>query len=450
MKKCLSTILTFIFVIAVLAAMIFIMQYITSRPENNSSDLSESASEAISDNSSEDTNSIGNNSNTSSQSVPEDTVVSFLACPDNIIHPSVYNDAIARAAAKNGTTPDYSNPATAEYDFYQIYQFVADEISTADLSYINVETMIGGDENPIAGFPTFNTPKAAGDTLYNLGFDVYNLAHNHMLDSYSDKFLINCHKFFSDKGVDVIGYYEDEAATDNIVIVEKEGIKIAFLAYTYGTNGLALQSGASTYIPYFNENLIKKQVALAKEQANLVIVSAHWGNEDTYTPNSYQQSYAQLLVDLGVDVILGMHPHVIQPMKWVENNEGHKTLLIYSMGNFVSGMQDGFNLLGGMLGFDIIKDAETAKIYIDNVIFKPIVTHYTKPGKGYNSHDTGYRNFTIYHLENYTDELAALHDVNRWDLSHRYTLVGGKFSKQNLINTVKEIIPAEFLSEYYQ
>lgn len=451
MKKRLSTIFTIIFVIALSVAMILILQFITSQSKDEPTDISKTISDTTVNNAPSDTSVPENESaGTSSQTETMDTVVSFLACPDNVIHPSVFVDAINRAAKKNGTTPSYSSLSNAEYDFYPIYEHVADEIKKADLSYINVETMIGGSENKISGYPTFNTPKAAGETLYNLGFDIYNIAHNHMLDSYSDKYLINCNKFFSEKGVDVIGYYENEKATDNIVIVEKKGIKIAFLAYTYGTNGISLQAGASTYIPYFNEALIKKQVALAKEQADLVIVSAHWGDEDTYTPNSYQRTYAQLLVDEGVDVIIGMHTHVIQPMKWAENKEGNKTLLVYSLGNFISGMQDGFNLLGGMLSFDIKKEAATGEINIENVVFNPIVTHYTKPGSSAISTDTGYRDFKIYHLKDYTEELALKHDALTWDRTHRNTLVGGGFSKQNLVNTVKKYIAAEFLPEYYK
>lgn len=451
MKKKFITFLTVIFVIAVSVSLVAILNLIGEEPQDAVSDVSLtiSASESIPEDESI-TETGKTESDISEETETKDKVVSFLACPDNIIHPSVFIDAINRAAEKNGKTPSYSSLKTAEYDFAPIYENVAEDIAKADISFVNVETMIGGNKNGISGFPTFNTPEAAGETLWNLGFDIFNVAHNHMLDSGNDKYLINCNDFFAKKGGTVIGFYENEAATDNITIVEKEGIKIAFLTYTYGTNGINLPAGSKTYIPYFNEALIKKQVALAKEQADLIIVSAHWGNEDTYQPNSYQRTYAQQLIDLGVDVILGMHPHVIQPMKWMDNGDGGKTLLVYSLGNFISGMQDGFNMLGGTLGFDIIKDADSGKVSINNVVFNPIVTHYTKPGRGAISTDTGYRNFKIYYVEDYTEELAAKHDVNQWDLSHPYTLVGGPFSQENLVKTVKKYIPAEFLPEYYK
>lgn len=445
MKKSLATFLTVIFVIAIAVSLVLVVKHIAEEPSGTISDISEQdADENSEDISSED------NSSQPEESIPkQDTVISFLACPDNIIHPSAYYDAIIRAAEKNGTEPVYKPLETAVYDFESIYEYVASDVALADIAYVNVETMIGGNENGISGYPTFNTPEAAGEVLWGLGFDIYNLAHNHMLDSYNDKYLINCNDFFADKGGTVIGYYKNEADTENIKFIEREGIKIALLAYTYGTNGIPLPSDSETYIPYFNEALIRKQVEIAKQKSDLVIVSAHWGNEDTYNPNSHQRTYAQLFVELGVDVVIGMHPHVIQPMSWEENQDGDKTLLVYSLGNFISGMQDGFNMLGGMLGFDIIKDAESDAVSVDNVVFNPIVTHYTKPGRGINAHDTGHRDYKIYHLEDYTEELALKHGAKIWDRSHPYTLVGGEFSKENLLKTVKKYIPAEFLTDYY-
>ncbi len=382
-----------------------------------------------------------------SDDTPKDKIVHFLACPDNIIHPSVYYDSLIRACSASGAKPSYSNLANADYDFASIYEYVADVIKSADLAYVNVETMIGGSQGPISGYPTFNTPEKAGFTLCDLGFDVFNLAHNHMLDSYNDKYLINCNKFFEDLGKTTIGYYKNKAETDNIKIVEVNGVKIAFLAYTFSTNGISLPAGSETYIPYFDEALIAKQVRLAKEQADVIIASCHWGNEDTYVPNSHQKKYADYLVSQNVDVILGMHPHVIQPMEWRSRPDGGKSLLVYSLGNFISGMQDGFNMLGGMLSLDIVMTPD-GEVAVENVIFDPIVTHY-EPGTRVNSDDTGYRKFKIYYLTDYTDELAARHNVPIWDKTHTPTLVGGAFNKTNLVNTVLKYIPAEFLREEY-
>lgn len=381
--------------------------------------------------------------------VPQDTVVSFLACPDNIIHPSVFYDALERAAFKEQRAPDYSDLHNAKYDFSPIYEDVAEQIKNADIAYINQETLIGGTSGKIIGYPCFNSPKPVADEVIDLGFDVVNVAHNHMLDSGDTRYLENCNNTFKNAGLEVIGYYPDEKSTESITVIEKDGIRIAFLAYTYGTNGIRLPSGSSFIIPYLDKDLLNRQVTAAKSVADVIIVSCHWGYEDTFNANSQQKEYATLMCELGVDVVLGMHPHVIQPMEWMASSTGSKTLVVYSLGNFVSGMVAGKNMLAGMLSLSIVKDAETKKITIEQPTFIPIVTHYIK-GAGVASNDTGYRGFKIYYLSDYTEEIAATHGVCRYERGHGTTLVGGAFSKETLINTLKKYIPAEFLPKEYQ
>lgn len=373
-----------------------------------------------------------------------DTVVSFLACPDNIIHPSVFYDAIERNSRQNNVEPTFNDLHNADYEFSSIYEFVADDIMNADISYINQETLIGGTSGKIIGYPCFNSPTAVADTVIDLGFDVVNVAHNHMLDSGNTKYLENCNSIFENAGLEVIGYYPDSESTSNITVIESKGIKVAFLAYTYGTNGIRLPSNSEFVIPYLNKELVTKQVELAKQVSDIVIASCHWGYEDTFNPNNEQKEYADLMCNLGVDVVLGMHPHVIQPMEWKTSESGHKTLVVYSLGNFVSGMVAGKNMLAGMLSLDIIRDAETNEVYIDTPLFVPTVTHYTKKTR-VASNDTGYRDFKIYPLIDYTEELAQEHGVKRYEKSHSTTLVGGGFSIENLNATLNKYIPDEFL-----
>ncbi len=418
----------------------FIPEESSSAPvEEESSEPAEESSAPVEESSEE----------TSVPALTEDRVVHFLACPDNIIHPSVYYDALELAAKKAGKSPDYSSLGTAKYDFSAIYENVAAHIAAADLAYINVETLIGGNQNKISGYPTFNTPEAAGEYLVKLGFDIMNVAHNHMLDSKDDRYLINCYNFFTQRGKTVIGYYKDDADLDNIVVIERNGIKIALLAYTEYTNGIKLSSSSKTAIPYFSEKILKRQIPKAKQMADIVIVSAHWGSEDSYSTTSSQRNYAQQMIDLGVDVIVGMHPHCLQEMGWRTGKDGHKTLLVYSLGNFISGMLNADNMLGGMLDFDIVKSASTGKTYVTGVEFTPVVTHYTKPSSGLNSSDTGHRNYKLYVLNDYTEELAKKHQVVNREKNHSTTLVGGKFSKANLLKTVLKYIPEEFLDPCY-
>lgn len=378
----------------------------------------------------------------------EDTVVSILACGDNLIHPSVYYYAMECYAAANSENCTYAATNDANYDFFSIYENVAERMKKADICYINQETLSGGAGTKIDGYPMFNSPEAVGRTIRELGVDVVNMAHNHMLDAGNDSFLIHSDGFFSSLGMTPLGYYENEADTNNIVLYEEQGITFAFLPYTYGTNGITCYS--QTYIPYMEEAFVRRQVALAKAQADVVIVSAHWGWEDSFTPNSDQQFYANLFCELGVDVVIGMHSHCIQPMQWMENANGHRMLLTYSLGNFVSGMVGGLNVLEGMLSFDVRRDAETKEITIESPLFTPLVLHYTKES-AVAGNDTGYRNFKLYDLKDYTPELAAAHGVVRYEKQHgATTLYGGAFSVEHLYETLRRVIPAEFLPAEYR
>ncbi len=440
----------FAVLLAVFLTLTFMVACGENATDNSSTDSTNSSSSEPSTSTDGDISdsSVDNTASEEESTIPQDTVVSFLACPDNIIHPSVFYDALERAARNNNTKVDTSDPHNAVYEFDSIYEHVAAQIKDADVSYINQETLIGGTSGKIIGYPCFNSPKPAADTVIDLGFDVVNLAHNHMLDSGNTRYLENCYNVFDSAGLDVIGYYPNKASTENITVIESKGIRIAFLAYTYDTNGIRIKN-SDFVIPYFSDELIKKQVACAKQVADFIIVSCHWGYEDTFSINSDQKHYANLMCNLGVDVVLGMHPHVIQPMQWMTSESGHKTLVVYSLGNFVSGMVAGKNMLAGMLSLDIVKDAETGEISIESPLFVPTVTHYVKKNS-IASNDTGYRDFKICYLSDYTEEQAKAHGVCVYELGKGPTLVNGKFSKQTLLDTLYKYIPMEFLPEEYQ
>lgn len=376
--------------------------------------------------------------------IPEDTRVSFMACPDNLVHHSMYYDAIEKAAEKNGVEPKYNDLHNNSYDFSPIYRFIAEDIKNADISYINQESLIGGPEYPISAYPRFNTPDAMGHTVADLGFDVVNVAHNHVLDSRNTDFLKYSYNLFNSRGVEVLGYYPDQKSTEDILIIERKGIKVAFLTYTYGTNGHTNKD--DFVIPYFDRELMEKQVAIAKEKADIVIASCHWGHEYTFKPNSMQKENAQILCDLGVDVIVGMHSHCIQPMEWLTSESGHKTLVTYSLGTIVSGIRKGMSTLAGILTFDIVKDGVSGEIYIDTPLFVPTVCHYTR-GRSVADNDSGSRNYTIYPLADYTQEIAKDHSLVRAEKKDGTTLMGGGFSRDTLLQTVRANIPEEFLPD---
>ncbi len=461
MKNKTSTLLTIVFTLAVIAALVFCLVMNGNVPtDTNNSTATSDNSEVVSVDSSKDdsdtsmpdtpsTPTISDDPVSEASDEPQDKVVHFVGIPDSIIHASVYYDAIDVAARKKGVASVYKPLAEQDYDFSEIYKNFYDTFKSADLSYINLETLVCGDSYGISSYPSFNSPEQYGEYICEMGIDIINVAHNHMLDCQNAAGLKSCNDFFTSRGKTVIGYYEDTAATENITVVEKNGIKIALLAYTYSCNGHKVDASKyTTYIPLFDEALIRKQVALAKQQADIVLVSAHWGNENSYKIDSQQNKYGDLFVELGVDIVLGMHPHCIQEMCWKEGKDGSRTLMIYSLGNFVSGMQDDTNLLGGYVSLDIVKDAITGKCSLQNVIFTPVVTFYTEPGGKLNSSDSGQRDYCVYELCDFTQELCDAHEIN--NMKTDYKLVGGKWSIQCLYQTVQKYIASEFLEEKYR
>ncbi len=379
------------------------------------------------------------------EQIVEDTRISFYACPDNLLHPSLYYDAIENAAKKNGIQADYSDLHNATYDFFPFYEQIKDDIKNADIAYINQESMIGGTHREIQAFPLFNSPSAMGNTLAELGFDVVNIAHNHMLDCGINGMEFSKYLFDS-LNVNLLGYYPSQKSTDDIMIIERQGIKVAFLTYTYSTNGISKPDSSEFVIPYFEEELMERQIKIAKEKADFIIVSCHWGDEYSYNLNSMQKKYAKFLSDREVDVILGMHPHCIQPVEWLTKENGYKTLAVYSLGTMVSGIRKGASALAGILSLNIVKNGKTGEVYIEKPQFLPTVVHYVWGGNYVATNDTASRNFEIYYLKDYTEALAQKHAIVRTEKKEgKTTLIGGGFTVENLQKTVEKYIPEEFL-----
>ena len=333
---------------------------------------------------------------------PREYKVTFLAVGDNII----YNGQLREALAKG------KNKEDAEYDFSSMYSNVADIVASYDLAFVNQETPLAGKEFGYSQYPNFNSPQELGDDLIEVGFDIFNIATNHMLDVGSDGYKGTL-KYFSDKDVLMVGGYADEDDFYDIRIVERNNVKIAVGGFTYGTNGK--RPAADAFIPYIyekdltyynssedpvdNERMLK-WLEKAREQADVVIVSMHWGAEYNQKPTSEQRRLAQLLADYGVDIILGHHTHCIQPIEWIEGKDGNKTLCFYSLGNFTSETDETVSLVGGIATFDLIYN-ERDGLRIDNIIFTPTVMDYR----------SSFNKNTVYLLEDYTDELCRGHNI---------------------------------------
>lgn len=324
---------------------------------------------------------------------PRQIAVSFSGVGDNLIHSTVYQDA----QIEDGS-----------YDFKAMYEDVASDMKASDIAFINQETILGGTELGLSGYPSFNSPQEIAQNLKDSGFNLVNLATNHSLDRYERGIRNELSAFSLIEGMNYDGVYLSQEDYDSIVTFEKKGITFSFLAYTYGTNGISPEH--SYNVSYFDDATITRDVQKAKEISDVVIVSAHWGDEDTFTPNSFQKHYAQLFADLEVDVVIGTHPHVIQPIEWLTGKNGNQTLVVYSLGNFIGGMLTTNNAIGGMIQFDFIKQGDD--IHIDHVKWVPLMIHFE--GNQNNIMPERY-NYKSYKVSNYTDELASKHVLNGYN-----------------------------------
>ena len=335
---------------------------------------------------------------------PEIKTVSFCAVGDNLIHAPIYNQA-----------------KTADgYDFSTASKGIEDIIQKADLSVINQETLICNDMYEPSSYPCFNSPKALGDHMIDIGFDVFTLANNHCLD-YGEKGLSHSLDYWDAKKQLTAGTYRNAEDKNKIRTGEYGGIKFSFLSYTQYTNGLTLPQGSEMIIGDTGnlEGMIA-DVKAAKQVSDVCVVALHWGIENSDIIEDWQRTYAKALADAGADIIIGNHPHVLRDIELIERKDGGKTLCAYSLGNFISAQSVGQNLIGGILEFNVTMTEGEKSASITDVKLTPIVTHY----------DGNYSNVRIYKLSDYTPELALAHGVRQFStFSYDYIL---KVLKKNI------------------
>lgn len=351
------------------------------------------------------------------------TTVHLLAAGDNLIHSSLYKQAQKYAAAAG----------VDGYDFSYLYKAVEDIIPAADISVLNQETPIAGAAFPPSTYPMFNSPVEVGKHMMDIGFDVFNHANNHILDKGSKGVLATLDFWSQYPNIAVVGAYRNVADRDKIRTMTKNDVTFSFLGFTYGTNGLSLPEGSELQIIYNEqEDLIQQQIESAKAQSDVVVVSIHWGTEDSHTVTDAQRTLAHKMVGWGADVILGTHPHVIQPIEFVQREStGYKALVIYSLGNFISAQSAADNLVGGLLDFDITKtygaDGVNSSISVSRVSFMPLVTQY----------EAGYSNIRVLPFSSYTQELANAHGVRSMD---------GRFTYGYVQKVISNNIAPEYLT----
>ncbi len=244
------------------------------------------------------------------------------------------------------------------YDYSDCFTYIAPTVTEADYAVVNLEVPLGGGPD-YTGYPCFSAPDSYAKALKDAGFDLFLTANNHCLDR-RDRAARRTLKALDDMKIDHIGTYHDAAARDTLVpfIKDINGFKIGFLNYTYGTNGIQPREGAE--VALIDKKKIADEIARTRKAgAEIVVVAIHWGIEYVLLPNRSQEELADFLVENGVDMVIGGHPHVIQPMKIVRNEKENKdVLVVYSLGNFISNMKTADTRGGALVRARIIRDSE--------------------------------------------------------------------------------------------
>ena len=317
---------------------------------------------------------------------PKVYTASMIMVGDNLIHSSVYNDA-ARLANYNG------------YDFKPQITLIKEKVANYDIAYYNQETILGGTSLGLSDYPTFNSPQEAGDAMVDAGFNLVSLATNHTVDRGKNAVLKSREYWNTLDNVQAVGSYSSTEEKQEIEsrILEVNNIKYAMLNYTYGTNGMPV---ADDYLvnlwPTDIDNInnpdndtkyqnyketVKKDIESLRDKVDVLMVAMHWGVEYTHTPTNYEKDMAKFLADNNVDIIIGTHPHVIQPVEWIDD-----TLVFYSLGNFISAQYQNQGtcsyykcMVGLMSSLDITKTVDNGdiSIKIDNINNELIYTYYT-------------------------------------------------------------------------
>ena len=341
---------------------------------------------------------------------PQISTASVIAVGDNLYHTSLLESG------------QYD---TGEWNYDHIYEHVLDEIQAADLAFIDQETVLTNDHSAISSYPSFATPTEVGDAIIKAGFDVIESATNHF-DDYGYDYMAQTFEFWRTNYPDipVLGIHETQEDADTIKVKEVNGISIAMLDYTYGTNNSGAGEGREYMISIFDKEKVASDIQKAKAVSDCIIFVAHWGKEDESMPTEYEKEWAAFLLEQGVDVVIGGHPHVLQPYGRMYDDSGNEMVIFYSLGNFVSTQQQLSELLGGMAGFTIQKTTLNGEssIQILSPEVKPLVMHY--------NHNTG--DYGPYMLEDYTEELASQHSVRE--------LIGDEFTLKNLKSKYNEIM----------
>ena len=318
---------------------------------------------------------------------PEPVRIRLMAVGDNLLHNTVSNSCKTEEGG---------------FDFAPLYANIAPFAQKADLAFINEEVPLAGE---VGAYPMLSAPTDVAAGLKETGFNIVNTATNHSLDKGQDGLLTSLEALKSQGFDAVLGCFATQEEASEPALVEKQGVTFGFLSYTYGTNGIPLPSDKPWMVSLIDEGKMESDMAALRPQCDVLVVSMHWGVEYQTAPSDEQRALAQKLAGWGADIIIGTHPHVLQPVEMLTRPDGGQTLCVYSLGNFVSGQHRLDAMLGGMLWCELVFTPGEEGFAFENVGVMPVVTYY----------EGGGRAFDIVPLSDYTQEMAENHGVAGYD-----------------------------------
>ncbi|MCJ7552484.1 MAG: CapA family protein [Ignavibacteriaceae bacterium] len=285
----------------------------------------------------------------------------------------------------HSTQYNYARVESDSFDFRPVYREVKNFLSSADLAIGNLETVTAGKAEVYSGYPFFNTPDDYIVALKDAGFDLLVTANNHALDQ-GEKGVFRTIEQILKNNLNYVGTFTSENDRDSIRILCLKGIRIAVLSYTYGTNGIPKPKSKDYIVNLIDFDLIEKDIKSAREkEADLVLVYYHFGEEYQRLPNQFQRDVVNNTIEFGADIIIGSHPHVIQPTEYYKTYGARLDtgFVIYSLGNFISNQRWRYSDTGLILNIELTKNYTTNSIFISDVNFIPtwVFRGNTDPGK---------------------------------------------------------------------
>lgn len=339
------------------------------------------------------TNQVQADTEVVTEEVFKPTSAKLVAVGDNLMHRS------CTLSAKN---------ADGTYDFTKHFANMADIFKAADLAVISQDTVLGGMELGATSTETgiFNTAVELADGMADAGINVVLAANNHIMDEGSAG-LNTMMSYFSTKypNITLLGVNNSREAKDEPVYVETNNIKIAMINYSYGSNQTADLDASPYLLNQYDEDWLSDILKQAREEADFIIAFPFWGEQNSMDYTQEQERQAQFLADNGVDLIIGSYPHVVEPVKWITAENGDRTLVYYSLGNFQSIQNTLENMLGGQANITISKEEDGTHISDYSLDF--VVTHYEQ-----RESSEYYDIVTTYPLADYTSDLAARHGMS--------------------------------------